>query len=49
MFQVKVINEQQYRKVYEEVMKQLDRLENEFLPQIELDTTEVGLESLSEL
>jgi len=31
---VKVVDTAKYRKVYEEVMKKLDRLENEFLPQV---------------
>lgn len=36
-FQVKVINQTRYRKCYEECLKQLDRLENEFLPQVTVD------------
>lgn len=34
---VKVINQARYRKCYEECLKQLDRLENEFLPQVTVD------------
>jgi phosphatidylinositol-bisphosphatase len=34
---VKVINQIRYRKSYEECLKQLDRLENEFLPQVTVD------------
>ncbi|BFZ10183.1 hypothetical protein BsWGS_13221 [Bradybaena similaris] len=34
---IRVINPKQYKLVYEEVMKKLDRLENEYLPQIKLD------------
>lgn len=30
-----------YRKVHEEVMKKLDKLENEFLPQVTVDNTEI--------
>lgn len=30
-----------YRKIHEEVMKKLDKLENEFLPQVMVDTTEI--------
>ncbi|XP_064617717.1 inositol polyphosphate 5-phosphatase OCRL-like isoform X2 [Liolophura sinensis] len=37
---VKVIDQVRYKKVYEDVMKKLDRLENEFLPQVKLDRTE---------
>lgn len=35
--QIRVINPKHYKLVYEEVMKKLDRLENEYLPQIKLD------------
>lgn len=38
---VKVIDTRRYRRIYEEVMKKLDKLENEFLPQVTIDTTEV--------
>lgn len=38
---VKVINPVKYRKIYEDVMKKLDRLENEFLPQVTVETTEI--------
>jgi phosphatidylinositol-bisphosphatase len=38
---VKVIDEKRYKKVYEDIMKKLDRIENECLPQIKLDRTEV--------
>lgn len=37
---VKVVNEKRYRRVYEKVMKSLDRLENESLPQVTLDKLE---------
>nr|KAG5691659.1 hypothetical protein BaRGS_022934 [Batillaria attramentaria] len=38
---IKVIDEKRYKKVYEDIMKKLDRIENEYLPQIKLDKTEV--------
>lgn len=38
---IKVIDTVRYRKIYEEVMKKLDKLENEFLPQVNVDTTEI--------
>jgi len=41
VFQVKEINSVLERKVREEVMKVLDQRENEFLPQVILDTIEV--------
>ncbi|XP_047482495.1 inositol polyphosphate 5-phosphatase OCRL-like isoform X2 [Penaeus chinensis] len=41
---IKVIDTRRYRRIYEEVMKKLDKLENEFLPQVTVDTTEVILE-----
>ncbi|KAK7463225.1 hypothetical protein BaRGS_00038210, partial [Batillaria attramentaria] len=37
---IKVIDEKRYKKVYEDIMKKLDRIENEYLPQIKLDKTE---------
>ena len=36
---MKVVDEVKYRKIYEDVMKRLDKLENEFLPQVTVDTT----------
>lgn len=39
--QIKVIDSRRYRRIYEEVMKKLDKLENEFLPQVTIDTTEI--------
>ncbi len=38
---MKVVDRAAYRRVYEDVMKKLDRLENEFLPQVTVETTEV--------
>lgn len=37
---IKVVDEKRYRKVYEKVMKSLDRIENESLPQVTLDKLE---------
>ncbi|CAG2123259.1 unnamed protein product, partial [Medioppia subpectinata] len=37
---IKVIDDKKYRKIYEEVMKKLDKLENEFLPQVAVDKME---------
>ena len=39
--QISVIDKKQYFEVYKDVMKKLDRLENEYLPQVTLDKTEV--------
>jgi phosphatidylinositol-bisphosphatase len=39
--QIRVIDAVKYRKIHEEVMKKLDKLENEFLPQVMVDNTEV--------
>lgn len=41
---MKVIDPQKYRRIYEEVMKKLDKLENEFLPQVTVDSTEINFE-----
>ncbi|XP_038207935.1 type II inositol 1,4,5-trisphosphate 5-phosphatase [Zerene cesonia] len=39
--EIKIIDEEKYRKIYEEVIKQLDKLENELIPQVKVDVTEV--------
>ncbi|KAK3098461.1 hypothetical protein FSP39_019707 [Pinctada imbricata] len=38
--QVKVVDEEKSKRVYEDIMKKLDRLENDYLPQVKLDKTE---------
>lgn len=38
---IKIINEDKYRKIYEEVIKKLDKLENELIPQVTVDQTEI--------
>ena len=38
---MKVVDPVRYRKIYEDVMKELDKMENEFLPQVAVDTTEI--------
>lgn len=43
---VKVIDSARYRTIYEEIMKKLDKLENEFLPQVAVDRLEVQFEKL---
>ncbi|XP_018324743.1 inositol polyphosphate 5-phosphatase OCRL-1 [Agrilus planipennis] len=42
--QISVIDQAKYRKVHEEVLKRMDKLENEFLPQVTIDSTEVTFE-----
>nr|CAD7427759.1 unnamed protein product [Timema monikensis] len=44
--QIRVIDAVKYRKVHEDVMKKLDKLENEFLPQVMVDNTEVIFETV---
>lgn len=44
--QIRIIDVAKYRKTHEEVMKKLDKLENEFLPQVMVDTTEVIFDTL---
>ena len=39
--QVKVVDEEKRKKIYEDLMKRMDKLENEFLPQVELDSLEL--------
>ncbi|XP_006608948.1 type II inositol 1,4,5-trisphosphate 5-phosphatase isoform X2 [Apis laboriosa] len=44
--QIRIIDMAKYRKIHEEVMKKLDKLENEFLPQVMVDTTEIIFDTL---
>ncbi|XP_065223598.1 type II inositol 1,4,5-trisphosphate 5-phosphatase [Planococcus citri] len=43
---IRVIDVTKYRKIHEEVMKKLDKLENEFLPQVMVDTTEIIFDNI---
>ena len=40
---VKVVDRAKHRRIYEGIMKELDRLENEFLPNVTVEPTEVIL------
>ncbi|XP_049792520.1 inositol polyphosphate 5-phosphatase OCRL isoform X1 [Schistocerca nitens] len=44
--QIRVIDAAKYRKIHEEVMKKLDKLENEFLPQVMVDNTEIIFDTI---
>ncbi|XP_045474046.1 inositol polyphosphate 5-phosphatase OCRL [Harmonia axyridis] len=39
--EISVIDQAKFRKVHEELLKRMDKLENEFLPQVTVDQTEV--------
>ena len=39
--EVRVIDEEKSKKVYEDIMKHLDKVENDYLPQVKLDKTEI--------
>ncbi|KAH9425493.1 hypothetical protein DERP_006101, partial [Dermatophagoides pteronyssinus] len=45
--QVLLIDHTLKRKVYEDVMKKLDKVENELLPQVSIDTTEINFGPIS--
>ncbi|RUS72880.1 hypothetical protein EGW08_019354 [Elysia chlorotica] len=38
---IRVIDQKRYKRVYEDIMKKMDRMENDYLPQIKLDKTEI--------
>lgn len=44
--QIRVVDPIKYRKTHEEVLKKLDKLENEFLPQVMVDQTEVVFDTV---
>lgn len=43
---LKVIDQEKSKKVYEDIMKRLDRIENEYLPQVKIDTTDFIFEDV---
>ncbi|XP_060063309.1 inositol polyphosphate 5-phosphatase OCRL-like [Ylistrum balloti] len=43
---IKVIDDEKSKRVYEDIMKQLDRLENEYLPQVKLSKTDFNFSDL---
>lgn len=44
---VKVVDQKKQKKVFEEIMKHLDKLENDYLPQVECDSLELNFEEVT--
>lgn len=42
--EISVVDQNKFRKVHEELLKKMDKLENEFLPQVTVDQTEVAFD-----
>ncbi|XP_017773007.1 PREDICTED: type II inositol 1,4,5-trisphosphate 5-phosphatase, partial [Nicrophorus vespilloides] len=44
--EIGIVNREKYRRIHEDLLKSMDKLENEFLPQVTIDSTDVVFDTV---